>query len=128
MGAWIAPRISIRTLMRAVVILALLLGIARPVLQLLEVLPDAEGEPSGAGAHAMGTALIAGIESWRSHHGRYPFSLAEAGLVSPTRYRGGFIYRLGPGGATFQLELGEANGYQVKHVFHSDRSVWECYD
>ncbi len=89
--------------------------------------------PSEEGIHAMGDDLISEIEAWRSEHGRYPGSLSEAGLASPTRYKGGFEYSADQD--SFSLSIGVADGENRRHVYSSDGSAtllsipgWWCFD
>ncbi len=94
-------------------------------------LPDVG--PSEAVIHTMGEQLVTGIEKWHLSHGRYPSSLAEAGLASPTDYSGGFQYEGESAG--FVLWIGVADGVNVRHAYHSNgiskevsQPGWFCMD
>jgi len=82
--------------------------------------------------HAMGDQLVLSIEAWQSRHGRYPKSLAEANLTSPTAHQGGFRYVCES--KAFTLSLGYGGGTMV-HTFRSagiDKRIgvpgWDCRD
>lgn len=105
----------------------LMLLIAGSALLLATVL-DIMFTPGHQEIHSMGNLLVSGVEKWRTCHGRYPSSLAEAGLGSPTRYLGGFRYQTDPAGSTFILSIGRANGSEFQHDYDRSNRVWSCHD
>jgi hypothetical protein len=103
-----------------------MMGVVAVAAVLLAVIPTVAyyvSPPYGV-IHAEGNRLVAGIESWRSYHGRYPLSLEEAGLGSPIPYRGGFRYC--PLGSGYELWIGVADGVHLRHTFASARRAWYC--
>lgn len=84
--------------------------------------------PTDPQIHAMGNGLVSAIEDWRTRHGRYPRTLAEAGLDSPTRDNGGFRYHADRQDASFTLSIGEADGVEVQHDYFSKNPGWYCHD
>ncbi len=75
----------------------------------------------------MGNDLIAKIADWHSRHGRYPCTLAEASLASPTSYHGGFEYRWdGRGG--FVSSIGVPDGVNPRQDYESHSKSSNCYD
>lgn len=92
-----------------------------------------EPPPSEDQIHAMGEQLAGDIEAWRAKAGRYPATLKEAGLSSPTAYQGGFTYDSDAAG--FGLRIGFANGTNYLHVYTSKNfrksghsPGWYCMD
>lgn len=123
-------RLRLRTLMIVVAALSLILAFASLLARTLHLI---ESGPSEAALHSMGDELVCGIEEWHSRHGSYPSSLKEAGLTSPTQYKGGFRYERRP--TSFTLSIGVADGVNRSHTFYSDgvskgysNSGWLCAD
>jgi hypothetical protein len=70
------------------------------------------GSPSPETLRALqaeGKAMVDAVERYKSQHGRYPPSLAEAGVSTPlTRYG---WWRYGSDGSDYSLELGDYGRY-----------------
>jgi hypothetical protein len=111
-------RFTVRRMMVVVAVLAVCLSLASAASYYIS--------PPEFLIHAEGNRLVAGIESWRSIHGRYPSSLEEVGVRSLIRYGGGFRYeRAGDG---FRLVIGIRDGWHLNHAFESQGGRWYRYD
>jgi hypothetical protein len=83
---------------------AALLGSFLGLLLLVATLPRRPGMDE---LEAEGRELVSALERWRAEHGRYPLSLAEAGLAPPRNGYGGWRYVERQAGASFGLACGE---------------------
>jgi hypothetical protein len=63
--------------------------------------------PSGPDFRGQTESVARALNDYREHEGRYPSSLAEAGLVAPTtRCYGDWVYKVTDDGTVYTLTIG----------------------
>jgi len=73
---------------------------------------------------AEGGELVRALEHWRREHGRYPASLAEAGLAPAWNRFGGWRYEAGLAGGSFDLVCGEYPDDYCVLYYSTESGAW----
>lgn len=117
-------RFRLLTLLVAVALAGALCFVAVQLADIVDEATKHAGAPNFAQLRVAGDKLITRIETFRDVHGRYPDSMEEAGLVSPTADYGGFRYTRDENGS-FRLFIGNTSKYRFYLFWHSSLGAWE---